>query len=146
MDIKVLERSDNIAQYLECVESLNNKDILLSNVDQIKSILSIRPTNILTFIGIVDFNIVATATTIMERKLRYNQLCCHIEDVGVHPLFRKKGYGKEIVQYCVDMAKFNKCYKVKLNCKKDLVDFYVKLGFVDNEQHMIYHLSEGVDS
>lgn len=140
MDIKVLEITDNIMQYLECVESLKHKDVEVSNIDQIKKIIEARPTNILTFVGVVDFNIVATATTIMERKLRYNRLCCHIEDVAVHPLFRGRGYGKRIVQYCIDMARFNKCYKVKLNCKDELATFYEQLGFVETENHMVYAL------
>ena len=83
-----------------------------------------------------DNKIVATATVIMEKKLRYSQLCCHIEDVGVHPDFRNKGYGKEIVEYCIKVAKANNCYKIKLNCADSLIQFYEKLGFELNGNHM----------
>jgi GNAT superfamily N-acetyltransferase len=137
MDIKILEPSDNISQYLECVASLNNSGVSLSNEESIKFALESRPTNILTWVGLVEDNIVATASTIMECKLRYNQLCCHIEDVGVHPSQRGKGYGKEIVDHCIRVAKRNKCYKVKLNCNPNLVDFYGKIGFIDGGMHMI---------
>ena len=65
----------------------------------------------------------------MECKLRYNQYCCHIEDVGVRKSFRGYGYGQQIVKYCIDFAKQNNCYKVKLNCSDNLIPFYEKLGF-----------------
>jgi GNAT superfamily N-acetyltransferase len=137
MDIKILEVTDNISQYLECVASLNNSGVSLSDEESIKFALQLRPTNILTWVGLVEDNIVATASTIMERKLRYDQLCCHIEDVGTHPLHRGKGYGREIVNYCIKLAKQNQCYKVKLNCNPNLVDFYGKIGFIDGGIHMI---------
>ncbi len=137
MEIKLLEDTDNISQYLECVSSLNNSGVLISTEQDIKLALRARPTNILTWIGLVDNNIVATATTIMERKLRYDQLCCHIEDVAVSSLHRGKGYGRDMVYYCIDIAKKNRCYKIKLNCKYNLVNFYNNLGFYNDGQHMV---------
>lgn len=137
MEIKLLDHTDNISQYLECVASLNNSGVLLCDEESIKFALEARPSNILTFVGIVDNNIVCTATTIMERKLRYKQLCCHIEDVAVHPSQQGKGYGKEIVDHCIKVAKKNNCYKVKLNCNPSLVEFYKKIGFDDGGMHMV---------
>lgn len=82
--------------------------------------------------------IVATATVIMEKKLRYNQLCCHIEDVGVHSEFRHRGYGHKMVEYCINIAKQNRCYKIKLNCNESLVSFYTKIGFIKSGNAMTY--------
>lgn len=133
----MLEPNDNILDYIECTKALNNPGVPLSTTEEIKYSLSERPSNILTFVMVSDDNrIVATTTVIMEKKLRYNRLCCHIEDVGVHPDFRNKGYGASIVRYCIDVAKQNKCYKIKLNCAEGLVKFYEKLGFELNGNHM----------
>lgn len=130
MMIKLLESTDRIEEYLKCVESLNSAGVELCGTDQIMEALVLRPTNVLTFVGVLDDGrIVSTATVIMEKKLRYQRLCCHIEDVGVHPDYRGCGYGKSIVEYCIDVAKRNNCYKVKLNCSKDLISFYEKKGF-----------------
>ena len=137
MNIKILEPTDNIKEYMLCIDELNNSTELLSTTEQIKSILIDRPTNILTFVGLLDKTIVATSTIIIEKKLRYNRLCCHIEDVGVHPEYRGFGYGKEMVRYCIDIAKKNNCYKVKLNCDRKLLGFYEKIGFKDNGLHLI---------
>lgn len=137
MIIKILDSLDNIHDYLECVKDLNTSGGTVCSVEQIRSDLSTRPSNILTFVGVVDDNrIVATATVIMEKKLRYHRLCCHIEDVGVHPDFRKRGYGKMIVEYCIKVALHNNCYKIKLNCADHLVKFYGDLGFEMNGNHM----------
>lgn len=137
MIIKILEPNDNILDYIECIKELNKPGVALSTPEEIKYSLGERPSNILTFVGVIDDNrIVASATVIMEKKLRYNNLCCHIEDVGVHPDFRNKGYGRDIVEYCIKVAKSNNCYKIKLNCVDSLIKFYEKLGFELNGNHM----------
>jgi predicted GNAT family N-acyltransferase len=142
MNIRLLHSNDNIDEYLDCVRDLNNKDNVLSSVKDIKYSLDNRPSNILTFILLDDNKkIVATATMIIEKKLRYKRLCCHIEDVGVHPDKRGLGYGEKIVNHCILIAKENKCYKVKLNCNESLVPFYKRLGFNKNSNGMVLESS-----
>ena len=137
MIVKILESNDNISDYMRCIEDLNDSNNGITSEEDIKNTLATRPLNVLTFVGVLaDKTIVATATVIMEKKLRYHRLCCHIEDVGVHPDFRKKGYGKTIVEYCVKVALHNNCYKIKLNCADHLVKFYGDLGFEMNGNHM----------
>ena len=137
MNIKILEPTDNIEDYMLCVNELNNSIETLSTIEQIKSVLVDRPTNILTFVGLLEKTIVATSTIIIEKKLRYKRLCCYIEDVGVHPKYRGLGYGKEIVSYCIDMAKKNNCYKIKLNCDSKLLGFYENIGFKEAGMHLV---------
>lgn len=137
MIISILNPTDNIQDYIECTKKLNNAGVPLASIEQICDALMVRPSNVLTFVGKLGDRIVATATVIMEKKLRYNSLCCHIEDVGVHPEFRNRGYGKDIVEYCVKVARSNGCYKIKLNCNDELLGFYTKIGFVNKGNHMI---------
>lgn len=141
MKIKLIEASDNIAQYLECVSDLN-KSGQVESIDNIKLLLDNRPNNILTFIMVNDDEkTVATATIILEQKLRYKQPCCHIEDVAVHSSYRGQGYGADMVRFCVGMAKVHDCYKVKLNCEKKLIPFYEKFGFEAVEDHMVLRIT-----
>lgn len=138
MVIKILNQDDNIEQYLSCVGDLMKSGGDKTTVEDIKYSLSTRPSNIITFVGFNDAgDIISTATVIMEKKLRYKQLCCHIEDVGVSPCCRGQGYGRQIVEYCVNVAKSNRCYKIKLNCDDSLVSFYSKIGFIKLGNHMI---------
>lgn len=138
MVIKILNKDDNIEQYLSCVGDLMKSGGDRATVADIEYSLSARPSNIITFVGLNDVrDIVSTATVIMEKKLRYKQLCCHIEDVGVAPCCRGQGYGKQIVEYCVNVAKTNGCYKIKLNCEDSLISFYSKIGFTKLGNHMI---------
>lgn len=142
MIIRLIEQSDDIASYLECVGSLNSNNALVSSVEQIGVVVGLRPTNVLTFVGILDDGkIVSTATIIMEKKLRYQRLCCHIEDVAVRPEYRGKGYGKEMMDFCLKVAKANNCYKVKLNCSEKLISFYESCGFKENSVGMVLDLS-----
>jgi len=141
MLIKILEDTDNIQDYIDCIKDLNSPEVPVSSIQDIQYSLSSRPLNILTFVMVNDDNrIVATATMIMEKKLRYKALCCHIEDVAVHPLCRGQGYGTEIVNYCIKIAETNNCYKIKLNCKDELMSFYNKLGFESTGKHMVYRV------
>lgn len=137
MKIKILDDKDNLSEYMACVYGLNSPGEELSNLSGIARALEDRPKNILTFVMVTDDNhIVATATVMIEKKLRYRRLCCHIEDVGVHPEHRNKGYGKEMIDFCKAVAKQNNCYKIKLNCNEELVGFYDKCGFEVHGFHM----------
>jgi GNAT superfamily N-acetyltransferase len=127
--IRPIKIIDNLNQYMECVEDLNNPNISICNYEQMKRCLLGRPNNIITYVITIDNNIVATATVIFERKIRYNNLCAHIEDVGVHKDHRGKGYGKMIIDHCLTIAKSKGCYKAKLFCSDKLIDFYSRIGF-----------------
>lgn len=134
--IRQININDNFNQYMKCVEDLNNASVNTANFEQMKRSLIERASNIITYVVVLDDIIVATATCIFERKIRYKQLCCHIEDVGVHPEYRKKGFGKMIMDHCIGVAKGKKCYKVKLFCSDHLLSFYAGMGFKKNNNGM----------
>ena len=122
--------------YMSCVEDLNNSGVELATRQDIIEGISKQPNNYHVFVGIDSGEVVATASLIMEKKLRYKQKCCHIEDVAVRPDKRHMGYGKQIVQCCINTAKQYNCYKVKLNCHPRLVAFYANQGISEMQMHM----------
>jgi len=134
--IRPININDNLVQYMGCVEDLNSSGVELASVEQIRRSLSSRPSNIITYLILDNEYIVATATCIFEKKLRYNKLCCHIEDVGVHKNYRLRGFGKLIVDHCISVAVSKKCYKVKLCCSNELEPFYRNMGFKKNNLGM----------
>jgi len=121
---------------MECISVLNKSDCVVQNVEDVRERLRYRKENIITFLGIAEDNVVATSTILLEIKLRYSKMCCHIEDVATKVEDRGKGYGKMIVAHCIKAAKDNDCYKVKLNCEESVIPFYDSLGFKHQGAHM----------
>ncbi len=74
-----------------------------------------------------------------EMKLKKG-LMAYMEDIVVHRGFRNKKIGKLIVDYLIEIAKKENCYKIKLDCKKEKILFYEKLGFKENGFSMIKSL------
>jgi glucosamine-phosphate N-acetyltransferase len=74
--------------------------------------------------------IVGSGTVIYEPKIIHG---CgkvgHIEDIVVHSDYRSNGIAKNILRNLIDISKQHNCYKVILDCKEELVDFYQKNGF-----------------
>lgn len=82
LHIRELNENDDLNQYMECVKDLNGSSSLLNSIEQMRRVLVDRPTNIITYVVLQDGLIVAAASCVFEHKIRYNKLCCHIEDVG----------------------------------------------------------------
>jgi len=67
-------------------------------------------------------------------------LMAYLEDVVVHRAYRNKKIGKLIVDYLVEIAQKKDCYKIKLDCNKNNLLFYEKLGFQENGFSMVKSL------
>ena len=134
--IDILKPSHKIEQYLECVEDLMGgaKKASLSTTG---SRMIFMKDHYEVYVMIEDDRIVATAALMLEYKLRYEQAKAHIEDVAVHKDYRGRGYGKKMVEHCIDVAKKKECYKIVLSCKDHLVDFYGGLGFEKDQNLMV---------
>jgi len=81
--------------------------------------------------------ILGTGTIILEQKL-FNQqkYVGHIEDVIIKKEYQGKGYGKILLEKIIDYCKKLNCYKVILNCDKNLEGFYSKCGFINKNIEM----------
>ena len=79
-------------------------------------------------------------TLIIEQKMIHN---CgkvgHIEDIFIRSEYRDNGYGRDLIKKLNDIAKKAGCYKVILDCKKELESFYEKSGYKSkNIQMSVY--------
>lgn len=82
------------------------------------------------YVGVINEKIVGCCTLLVENKIIHNGgKVGHIEDVTVDSLYRGKGIGKQLIDYCVKVARDQKCYKVILDCDEKNVGFYEKCGF-----------------
>ncbi len=74
-------------------------------------------------------DVVGYGSIFIERKIRGGKLG-HIEDIAVHPDFRRKGIGKLLINALYQIAQEEKCYKVSLVCKEHNLSFYQKCDFM----------------
>ena len=87
-----------------------------------------KQTNVHSLVAVSDQQIVGYGSIVIETKIRGGRMG-HIEDIVSHPLFRKKGIGKAVVDALLDIAKTTGCYKVALECKEHNLEFYKKCGY-----------------
>jgi len=81
------------------------------------------------FIFEMNNNIIGTGSLIFESKISHDfKNVAHLEDIIVDKNFRGKGYGKYIINYLINYAKNNNCYKVILNTDENNLKFYKKCG------------------
>lgn len=85
--------------------------------------------------------VIATAAIFIEHKFIHKLSSVgHIEDVVVDLNYRGLGLGKMLVDYCVEYAKNNNCYKVILNCSNENVGFYEKCDFINKNVEMSLYI------
>lgn len=82
-------------------------------------------------------NVVGTIKILLEEKF-YREKCvvAHIEDVIVDEDHRGNNVGKFLVNFAIDYAKNNLCYKLMLTCKDEYITFYQKCGFKVENNNM----------
>jgi glucosamine-phosphate N-acetyltransferase len=93
--------------------------------DFIKTLESIKRQN--SEIWVIDLNgsLIGTGTILYEHKFIHNiSKIGHIEDICIDTNYRGKGFGQLLINYLIEEAKTNMCYKVTLYCEENLEKFY----------------------
>ena len=88
-----------------------------------------------------DFKILGTMSVLFDYKIIHNGgVVCRFEDFVVDEEYRYKGVGTELINHGKSMARDKGAYKIILDCKTDLKEFYMKQGFISrNIQMSIYY-------
>ena len=113
------------------------------NNEKFKKIISKLNNNHQIFVYIKDDNIVGMITILIETKLIHNgSSVAHIEDLVVDKNYQKLGIAKELIDFSVNYINnsINKCYKIILDCKKELIPFYNKFEFEERNIQMAKYL------
>ena len=85
-------------------------------------------------------NILGALTLITEQKFIHNGKCvAHIEDFVVKKEFRSQNIGKDLMNYAINYAKQNNCYKIILDTTNKLVNYYSNYGFANKGIYMGYY-------
>jgi glucosamine-phosphate N-acetyltransferase len=87
-----------------------------------------------------DGKILASGTLLIEQKIIRNfGKVGHIEDIVVDNSLNGLGIGKKLLEELKTHAKNEGCYKVILDCRKDIIVFYEKCGFAKKEEQMVLY-------
>ena len=126
--------------YSEIINLYNNFTLInqeLLTICKLKKIIQNLPNNHYIYFYILNNQIVAGITLIIEQKLIHDGKCCgHIEDFVVLPEYRKQGLGKLLINYAINISKINNCYKCILDCDEYLINYYMKKGFIKKGIYM----------
>lgn len=93
-----------------------------------------------------SFRIFGCGTLIVEPKLIHSGMSVgHIEDVVVHPDYRKRGISGKILDYLKRLSVTWNCYKIILDCAPSLKAVYEKSGFRQKSISMAYYVENEID-
>ena len=136
MNIRSLSLSDYYKNYINLLSQLTNIGNISFEQFSIK-FQTINNSNIHIFVIENNNIIIVTATILIEDKFIHNcSKVGHIEDIVIDKNYRKLGLGKVMIEYLVEFAKKQNCYKIILDCDKNLVSFYHKMAFVEKNIQM----------
>lgn len=140
---------------IEYIENLvNRKKEIINLLSQLSNANDISDTEWLEFISNKPYNnniyvcidnennkVVGIITIFIEKKIIHNLgKIAHIEDLVVDKEERNKGISKLLINKCINYAKYEKCYKIILNCNTSLIKFYEKNNFYNAGYQMRMNL------
>ena len=122
-----------IEQYIKLLSQLTEAP-MLSKDEFMKNLLEIKNMGYIYLCYCTNTEnkicIIGSGTIIFEPKIiRNGKYVGHIEDIVVDNNFRSMGISKKIIDQLIHLAKEKNCYKIILDCKDNLCDFYEKNGF-----------------
>jgi len=141
LKIRLIEYNDYYKKYMDLINYFTKKVNELTYINFCETLDLIRKQN--SIIVVIEYKniIIATCKLIIEQKLHNNlKKMGHIEDVIVDKDFKGKHIGNLLLNECFKIGKENNCYKIVLNCNKDIIDFYKKNNMVVKGTEMCIYL------
>ena len=125
-----LEESDIMAGFLESLDSLRKaSDLTEEKSKEIFNKIKSNPNHVV-FVAVLDSKVIGSTTLLIEPKfIHKGGKVGHIEDVVIAKEYQGTGIGEKLINFVLDHAKQNQCYKTILDCTDDVKQFYEKIGF-----------------
>jgi len=125
-----LEESDIMAGFLESIDSLRKaSDLTEEKSKEIFNKIKSNPNHVV-FVAVLDSKVIGSTTLLIEPKfIHKGGKVGHIEDVVIAKEYQGTGIGEKLINFVLDHAKQNQCYKTILDCTDDVKQFYEKIGF-----------------
>lgn len=80
---------------------------------------------------VVDAKVVCVAGITVRPHVE-NKMQLEIEDFSTHPVYKRKGYGRQVLEWIVVYAEENKCFRIKIDSgtsREEAHQFYKSIGF-----------------
>jgi|TARA_B110000438_G_scaffold202339_1_gene193922 glucosamine-phosphate N-acetyltransferase len=128
--IRELEEKDFTKGFLNVLDTLRET----SSMEESKAVeifknIKLNPKHIIV-VAEINGKIVGSTTLLIEPKfIHQGGIVGHIEDVVVSKKFQGLEIGKKIIEYVLELAKNQGCYKTILDCSDEVKLFYEKIGF-----------------
>ena len=122
-------RKLNVSDYEKYLNLINQFRSTIFTLEEYKETLSKIEKN--STIWVIDDNneLIGTTTIIYEYKFIRNIVkLAHIEDVCIDKNHLNKGIGNLLINFVVNEANKENCYKIILDCDENLENFYKKSG------------------
>jgi|SaaInlStandDraft_7_1057024.scaffolds.fasta_scaffold11259_5 glucosamine-phosphate N-acetyltransferase len=133
---KIKNKYIELLSNLTTTENLNNEDFL----EIINKIHKIGAIYVCYYYENDEIEIIASGTIIIEPKIIHSgKNVGHIEDIVVHSKHQGKGLSTKIVKYLKDYGLENNCYKIILDCDKNIKKVYEKNDFYEKDIQMVYY-------
>lgn len=125
-----LEESDIMAGFLESLDSLRKaSDLTEEKSKEIFNKIKSNPNHVV-FVAVLDSKVIGSTTLLIEPKfIHKGGKVGHIEDVVISKEYQGTGIGEKLINFVLDHAKQNQCYKTILDCTDNVKQFYEKIGF-----------------
>jgi glucosamine-phosphate N-acetyltransferase len=137
--IEIQEFKGNYADIFGLLETLTSAPVIeKAKYDEIIANLDM---NHKIFLFIKDQMAVGIVTLLIEQKLIHEgNKVAHIEDLVVDRAYRNQGISSALINTCVGFAEQIGCYKIILDCNKEMISFYENFGFLETEVQMRYYM------
>ncbi len=105
-----------------------------SDVDEFSNLVIkyLSNTNKKIILAEYDNKIVGMVSMMLLPRLNRKNLELYIPELIVQEDYQKKRIGKNLIEFCIDFAKQNKCHRIRLESGNQRIGshlFYKKLGF-----------------
>ena len=139
--IRKIEVNDYNKKYVDLLSQLSIVDSKDITFEKFISYIGTLHNKHMIYVIENNNSIISTITIIIEDKIIHNMgRVMHIEDVIVDKNYRGEGLGKMLLQYAIDIAEKEKCYKIILNCNKENREFYEKCDFIKKNIQMAKYI------
>lgn len=142
MNIRRFELDDLNRGFLETLAFLRPVELTKEQAEQAFNGY-LADSNSRIYVVEYEAKIIACGTLLLEHKFLYGfSSVAHLEDIVVHEDHQGRSIGGLLVDHLIAEAKRLGCYKVILDCSKDLVTFYERFGFSKSDVHMRHNLND----
>ncbi len=133
--IRKLENNDFKNGFLETLRILNPVPLKPDNSKKYFEEIQRNNPNTHIYVALTDENnIIGTATLTVDQK--FGGRVGRLEDVATMRGYEGLGISSALQKVIISKANELKCYKLILNCKENLIDFYTKFGFKKDQISM----------